>query len=988
MRKLFYFLILGLALLAQVFFGKNDPSGKEVGRPGDQTYLALKKGFQNPSGTALPKVYWWWLNGNVDTSRLKQELQAIKEAGLGGVDIFEIGVPTYTNPRNMIPAGPAFMGEESKQAIKVAVREAAKLNLEVGFNLASSWNAGGSWTAPQHAAKSLYFSRTRLQGAGARKVLLPFPVIPRTDAKGKDRLIAYGEDNKPLYYEEVAVLALPAGLQQNRLDTSRVINVTAYFDAKTGALSWPAPAGDWELYRYVCANSGEELKLPSPNSRGPIIDHYDSAATRAHFQYFIDQLQPLIGAFGKTTLKNFYLASYEATGAVWTPSLPATFRKINGYDITKFLPALFDKEAFGLQQNEKLQSDFTRTLSELIINNHYRKAREISNHYGLKITSEAGGPGKPLHNVPVEALKALGSLDVPRGEFWNKHHFYDADSIDILWLVKEIAAAAHIYGRNIVEEEAFTSFQHWREGPGDLKPLADRAFAEGMNRVVVHGFSHNPAGTGYPGIVYHAGTHYNDKRVWWPKIRPFNQYLARISYILQQAGFASDVLYYYGDQVPNFVYPKNTRFSLGPGYDYEVINTEILLRDLKVQDGQLVLPNGARFSMLYLEPEKEMQAAVLRKLQDLVQQGARILGEKPDKVRGLPVREAAPSNYQHLIRQLWAPAGPQPAAIKGKIISGLAPRQMLEALHIAPDLDYDHQQGPVLDYTHYKHQDLDFYFIRNTTKEWVSRNCVFRQQNKTPEIWDPLSGKVIPVPVYHQQAGGISIPLTLAPEGAYFVVFNKGAAAARFSAIASQGQHPPLMEFTAAGIHFLEKGDFELSRGGKPLKVRPAIREQQIKGSWDLSFPQDKGAPARATFPELLSWTKAADPGIQYFSGIATYHKTFAFQGSVARGQRVYLDLGEVSKVAEVWLNGKRLGIAWSRPYRFEVSGLLQNGNNTLRVEVANTWSNRLTGDAITGEKYTSTNITNVEKVPWAKLPLLESGLLGPVRLQTISLVN
>ena len=95
--------------------------------------------------------------------------------------------------------------------------------------------------------------------------------------------------------------------------------------------------------------------------------------------------------------------------------------------------------------------------------------------------------------------------------------------MDVLWLVKEVAAASHIYQRGIVEEEAFTSFHHWQEGPFDLKPLANRAFCEGMNRAVVHGFSHNPPGMGFPGIVYHAGTHYNDKRVWWPKIKPFKR---------------------------------------------------------------------------------------------------------------------------------------------------------------------------------------------------------------------------------------------------------------------------------------------------------------------------------------------------------------------------------------------------------------------------------------------------------------------------------
>src|SRR5699024_1400933 len=180
--------------------------------------------------------------------------------------------------------------------------------------------------------------------------------------------------------------------------------------------------------------------------------------------------------------------------------------------------------------------DFNKTVSEMMISNHYQKGSDVAGTVGLKLISESGGPGLPLHNAPVEALGALGAVDVPRGEFWYKHTRYTdqgltyarTDSIDLLQMVKGPAAAGHIYSKEPIEMEAFTSWRQWQTGPFDIKPVGDRAFAEGMSRVVVHGASHNPSGIGMPGIVYHAGTHYNDKRVWWPKIKPFNEYLARI----------------------------------------------------------------------------------------------------------------------------------------------------------------------------------------------------------------------------------------------------------------------------------------------------------------------------------------------------------------------------------------------------------------------------------------------------------------------------
>ena len=580
----------------------------------------LKQGFKNPTGTARAKVYWWWMNGYTDSTRIREELQAIKNAGLGGVDIFEIGF----RPDGLVPAGPPFMSDASLKHIVLAIKEATRLGLEVGLNLSSSWNAGGTWIQPQHGAKTVYFSKTSLsQSVGS--VRLPFPEIPKKDSKGKELMIRFASDGKPVYSEEISVLAIPANSQAAYLDTAAIINVTRFFDPKTEILNWKAPAGKWDIYRYVCSNTGEELKLPSPNSKGLIIDHFDSTATRAHFEYFIQKLRPLLGDFSKTALKNLYLASFEATGTIWTPSLPGQFRKLNGYDVSKFLPALFNKKAFSPAVYDNFKKDFDLTISELMINNHYRKGKEIANSYGLNLISESGGPGPPLHNVPVEGIKALGALDVPRGEFWINHAQYDAtpDSIDLLMLVKEISAASHIYQRKITELEAFTSFQNWQEGPGDMKPNGDRAFCEGMSRPVIHGFSHNPAGVGYPGIYYVAGTHFNDKTTWWPKVKPFNDYLARVSYVLQQTDFVADVLYYYGDQVPNFVTPKNTRFAVGSGYDYEIINSEILIRDLTVKNGLLTLPYGAQFKVLALGNISGRNPAVLKKLQQLLKDGGR-----------------------------------------------------------------------------------------------------------------------------------------------------------------------------------------------------------------------------------------------------------------------------------------------------------------------------------------------------------------------------
>jgi len=929
---------------------------------GNATYDEIRKNFLIPGGLARPKVYWWCLNGNIDTVKAGEEFRAMKEAGIGGFDLFEIG-----SGDKMIPAGPAFLSDESLRTIKYVVDEAGKLGLTVGLNVASSWNAGGSWTEARNAGKSLYRSNIRITGNSThQKIKVPFPEInfPRSaliGGTGKS-LIPLRSDGRPEYWEEIAVLAIPSGINKNSADTSVIIDVSEFFDPQKEDLNWEVPAGEWEINRYVCSNSGQQLVLPSPYSAGLTIDHFDSTAVRTHLMYCINRLKSVLGDFRNTALKSFYLASYEARGFVWSSTLPGEFKKLNGYNIFKYLPLFFDAELFDKETAGKVQSDFRKTLSEMMINNLYKKSREICNSYGLQINCEAGGPGYPLYNGPAEPLKALGALDIPRGEFWVNHSRYymdsnGKDSIDILRVVKEVAAASHIYKRNIVEEEAFTSFEHWMEGPFDLKPIGDRAFCEGMNRVVFHGFTHNPAGTGYPGIVYHAGTHMNNKRVWWPKINPFIDYVSRLSYIFQEADFVSDVLYYYGDKVPNSAAPKNTHFKVGPGYDYEVINTEILLNDLTMKDGKLILSNGAVFSMLALENEDIINPAVQKRLNEMADQGAVIVGEIPENK---------------------------------KIHSGKTPLEMLENLNVPSDLDYRDKETFLLDFIHYEKDGIDFYFIRNTSGIWISRECGFRQQHKVPEIWDPVTGQIIPVPIFREDGSYIRMPLSLAPFGSFLVVFKKGAVPVHYSDISFSGQDPPLMEFAEDEILFLTEGTFGLKGTSASKQIESKHSVKNIDGPWTVHFTPGWGAPDSVVMSGLISWTDHENPGVKYYSGIGRYRKTFSFDMNSVTPERekILLDLGEISEVAEVWLNGKSLGITWAKPFKFDITGSVKNGENILAIEVANTWCNRITGDAIMGEKYSSTNITRVGTMTWDKVPLNPSGLLGPVSIQRVEYVK
>lgn len=241
-------------------------------------YGPLRSGFENPGGTARAKVYWWWLNGYTDTARIRTELNAVKEAGLGGVDIFEIGF----RPEGALPPGPAFLSNESLKIIEFAIREATRLDLEVGLNMASSWNAGGTWITPEHSAKSLYRSTVRTSG-GQKQVSIPFPAIEKTDSRGRRRFIEFATDGKPVIRQEVAILAIPVRDEDTYLDTAKIIDVNRYLDARADVLNWEVPSGEWQVSFDPQWGGPEAVTFPALSSWASAdnegIKYYSGSAT-------------------------------------------------------------------------------------------------------------------------------------------------------------------------------------------------------------------------------------------------------------------------------------------------------------------------------------------------------------------------------------------------------------------------------------------------------------------------------------------------------------------------------------------------------------------------------------------------------------------------------------------------------------------------------------------------------------------------------------
>ncbi len=959
--------------------------------PEDDALSRLREGFLDPPVEARPRALWDWVDGNFQLEEITREMEEARRMGMGGFDIWD--VRSVVDEDSIMPAGPAFMSDESVEAICHAINEAERLDLDLGLIVASGWNAGGSWTRPEHQTMGLFNSEMEATGPGKVNLQLPFPQLPdRVGKNGRDKvpIIPRDGDGMPVFYKEVAVIAYQ---EKDGCVRGDVLDLSHRMDEK-GVLGWDVPAGNWRVVRHVCTTSGIPMISCTPNSCGPMIDHFNREAGEAHIRYFIEKLEEKLGKpIGESGLDYFYTDSYEMYGQLWTPMLAEEFQDRSGYSLVPYLPAIGGKVVGDHETTRRFLYDYRRVLSDLIIENHYTAIREVCEEHGVGFVAEAAGPGMPVHDCPFESLKSSGSLTFPRGEFWHipeggfwqrnmgsrKEHY-----LEDLQVIKGVASASHIYNQKYVEAEAFTGTHLWHEGPGDLKPTADRAFCEGLNRINFHTWPHTPVEAGTPGWVYAFGTLVNEHRIWWPMAKPWNDYLARCSYLLQQGNFVGDVLFYYGDSVPNFAPPKSVIPGLGFGYDYDYCNSDIILNRLMVEEGKLVLPHGQHYEILVLPDESYMQPEILQRIVELVEQGATVVGPKPSRSHGLHDWQERDSQVREMADRLWGDCNgttvTQNAYGKGEVHWGKSLRPILQEKGVQPDLSFTGSaHGSTLDYIHRELGDTDIYFIRNTSEMHITGLARFRQVAKRAEYWDPATGEMFPVTRLDGGKGMSHLPLELDPYGSLFIVFDP----------CHEGVSPDRSgEMTGPESDLTASGD----PGFGPFITGNLEEGMEIKGAWEVDFPVESAGAGRVVFDSLVSWNRSSVDGIRFFSGIATYEKEFTWDsGDEGSGQRYFLDLENVVETARVTLNGEELGILWTRPFRVEITECLRPGANRLEVEVANTWHNGLAGDARLPEdqRRTKSNVIRLpnawsypmESIPNDHYGLLEGGITGPVRI-------
>lgn len=917
--------------------------------------------FLKPGSTYGTRCWWWWLNGNVNRQSITRDLEEMKAKGFNGACIFDAGGADQAG-NNQVPEGPMFGSPEWRMLYMHAISEANRLGLTMSLNIQSGWNLGGPDVSPEESAKQLTFSELTVKGGSRINQKLAQPLtrdsyfreiavlafLEKGTKHAAIRDLANKTANKEVGWSVPETRPLLTDItevsgEEDAL-SKQVLNISGYF--KNGVLNWDAPEGNWKVIRIGYTPTNAHTSTTSGKWQGKVLDFLSERAFNRYWDTHVEPLLSMIGPMAGKTLRYLQTDSFEGGGMNWTEGFADEFRKRRGYDLIPFLPVLTGKIIESRSVSARFLNDFRKTLGDLVAEKHYGTFAKRSRAYGIGIQPESAGP----HAGPFDGLKNYSYSELMMSEFWspNSHRSRPVDR----FFVKQAASAAKIFNKSIVGAESFTTIgQHWNDVIwADMKPSVDHEFCAGLNLTYFHTFTSSPKEMGMPGQEYFAGTHFNPNVTWWNYATAFITYLSRCQYLLQKGKALSDVLYYYGDHVPNLGrYKQDDPAKALPGYDYDLINEDRLL-DLTVTANKIQLPHGVSYQVLVLPDHKILSLAVMRKVKILVNAGATVIGLKPESTASLMGYPASETELHQIADELWGmdkTLSGEKRSGKGRVIWGKTAAQVLLENGIPHDFKtVATNKTDTFDYIHrYLSDGTDIYFISNQNKKQIEASCTFRITGRQPEIWDPLKGEIRDAKAYKLENGLITVPLVFDPNGSVFVIFRKAIKA----------------------------------HAGKEMSNYPKYSTvKKISGAWDVSFDTKWGGPTSIKFDSLQSWTDRAENGIRFYSGTAVYTKTFKIAN--VKSKRIFLDLGEVRDVgiAKVKLNNKDLGILWAPPFRTEITMVLKAGNNKLEVEIVNSWRNRLIGDSTlpANQRLTKTNI-NVT----ATWKTLSSGLLGPVVL-------
>ncbi|MBT2561231.1 DNA-binding protein [Pedobacter sp. ISL-68] len=780
---------------------------------------------------------------------------------------------------------------------------------------------------------------------------------------------------------------------------NKIINLTDKLNPD-GTLNWKAPKGNWTILRIGHTSTGH-TNATGGGGKGLECDKFNPEAVKLQFKnWYGEALKHGGPEIAKKVLSVFHVDSWECGSQNWSPVFKAEFLKRRGYDLTPYLPIMTGLPVENVSVSENFLYDVRKTISELVVDQFYKPLAKLAKDQGVTFTAESIAP-----TMMSDGLMHYKTVDVPMGEFWLNSPTHDKPN-DML----DAISGAHIYGKNIIQAEAFTTVRmDWNESPANMKTLQDRNYALGINKLVYHVFTHNPWTDRKPGMTLDGvGLYFQRDQTWWKAGKAWIDYAERTQNLLQQGKPVVDIAVFTGEELPrrsvlpdrlvetlpgifgadvveaekkrlanvgeplrqmpagvthsaNMADPENWVNPLR-GYAYDSFNPDVL-STATVKDGNVVFESGATYKILVFTGKLKMNPnyqyisyQTIKKLLELIKAGAKVtVADKPLYQNGL--KQVRKIEFDRMVNEIWD-KNVTPNFIKkiglGVVVKAPYYGENFHQIRIETDF-FALEDGPInkpfmyaknVAYTHRKTDEKDIYFISNQEAKERKFRFSFRVKDKVPLVYNAVNNETTNIKRWSAFNGRTVFNLKLEPNQSVFILFRKSTKEKNFN------------------------------KGNNWSNFRTI---QDISKTWQAKFDTAYAGPSKPIiFNDLTDWTRHTDSLVKYYSGTATYSKNFTFNEDF-KG-KIWLDLGEFSSIAEVKINGINCGTLWTAPHRLEISKAIKKGENQITIGVTNTWANRLIGDSKLPENKRITKTTAPFRLEGKALN--PAGLLGPVVIQ------
>lgn len=893
---------------------------------------------QWPAETAASKPWarWWWMGSAVDKDNLNYLLSEYKKAGIGGLEIAPIyGAKGFE--RKFLD----YLSPEWINMLHYTIKKADSLGMKIDLTQGTGWPFGGKMVSPEMAAKKMVVHEYSYSASN-----------------GVDRPVLIDEDKVKgdLHYLHT-LMAFQEG--------EKAQNITK-FVKENGSLDWNEK-GDWKLIAVFETQTGQKVKRAAPGGEGYTLDHFSEKAVKQYLGHFDS-------AFSRNFpgIRSFYNDSFEVYGADFTGDFFEFFQSRRGYDLRNYLDQL------GTEEGYRFKSDYRETISDMLLENFTRQwSSWAAGHEKLTKNQAHGSPGN--------LLDLYAAVSIPEGETFGSSYFpipgIRRDSSDIRnvdpdpIMLKFASSAAHLTGENLVSTETFTWLgEHFKSSFSQAKPELEQAFLAGVNHMFYHGITYSPKEVTFPGWLFYASLNLNTHNSLWPHLKGFNGYVQRVQSVLQAGKPDNELLVYWPvydvwadpeglgktltvHGIDEWLHPtsfyKASKSLMDVGYGVDFIS-DALLKTLQVEGNSLTGSNGGFKSSAIIVPKaKFMPLATLKQLLVLAEQGAQVVfQEKPLDVPGFYKYASRRQTLDSLWQQIdFKPfeSGEVASYGKGTVLMSAELSPALGFLKINPEKLTD--LG--LKFVRRKLGEGKYYYLVNHTAKKIEEFVGLQTEGKAAVLMSPEQGTIGRAKVKKSDEGKLGVAISLAPGQSIIVhVVNK------------EAENVPLWKYEITAPKLID-----------------------MKSNWALSFKS--GGPVLPPNVELASlkpWTALDGETYSDFSGQAVYETDFTLD-KFDRNAKYILSLGKVMESAKVWINEKEVGYAFSIPFRLDISDVVKEGENKVKIEVANLMANHvryLDRNEIIWRNYHEINFVNIDYKPfdasgWEVMP---SGLTGPVQIE------